>query len=55
MTENIKGKLTLLNRLSKAAKKRYGDNAADALVGALSTVVTKEQLQVLCDAWESDD
>jgi len=41
------------NRLSEIARQKFGDNAVEALVGALATVVTATQLQVLCDAWST--
>ena len=41
----------LLNEVSKLARHNFGDNAVEALVGALSTVVTNAQLQALIEAW----
>jgi len=42
----------LLNEISKLARQNWGDNAVEALVGLLSTVVTDAQLRVLVEAWE---
>jgi hypothetical protein len=39
----------LLNDLAQAMRDKYQDNAVEALVGALSTVVTEEQLRVLLE------
>jgi hypothetical protein len=41
----------LLNEISKLARQNWGDNAVEALVGLLSTVVTDAQLQALVEAW----
>jgi hypothetical protein len=40
----------LLNDLAQAMRDKYQDNAVEALVGALSTVVTEDQLKVLLEA-----
>ena len=40
----------LLNDLAQVMRDKYQDNAVEALVGALSTVVTEEQLKVLLEA-----
>jgi hypothetical protein len=40
----------LLNDLAQAMRDKYQDNAVEALVAALSTVVTEEQLKVLLEA-----
>ena len=40
----------LLNDLAQAMRNRYEDNAVEALVGALASVVTDEQLKVLLEA-----
>jgi hypothetical protein len=40
----------LLNDLAQAMRNKYQDNAVEALVAALSTVVTEEQLKVLLEA-----
>jgi hypothetical protein len=42
----------LCNELSRTARATFGDTAVEALVGALSTVVTDEQLKVLIEAWK---
>ncbi len=55
MTENIKTKVEVINGLSKAARQRYGDNAVEALVGALSTVCTPNQMQALLNSWSQND
>lgn len=39
----------LLNELAKLYRQEWGDNAVEALLGVLSTVVTDEQLQKLVD------
>lgn len=41
----------LLNEITKLARNKFGDNAVEALVGLLSTVVTDTQLQALVAAW----
>jgi len=41
----------LLNDITKLARQNWGDNAVEALVGLLSTVVTDEQLRVLFESW----
>ena len=41
----------LLNEITKSARHNFGDNAVEALVGLLSTVVTDAQLRVLVEAW----
>ena len=41
----------LLNDISKLARQNWGDNAVEALVGLLSTVVTDAQLSALVEAW----
>jgi hypothetical protein len=41
----------LLNDITKLARQNFGDNAVEALVGLLSTVVTDAQLRVLVEAW----
>ncbi len=41
----------LLNDITKLARHNFGDNAVEALVGLLSTVVTDAQLRVLVEAW----
>jgi len=38
-----------LNVLVDLVKSKWGDNAVEAVVGLLSTVVTEKQLQVLID------
>jgi len=37
----------LLNELNKTVRDRFGDNAVEALIGVLSTVVNEKQLKVL--------
>ena len=41
----------LLNDITKLARQNWGDNAVEALVGLLSTVVTDAQLSALVEAW----
>lgn len=41
----------LLNDITKLARQNFGDNAVEALVGLLSTVVTDAQLRALVEAW----
>jgi hypothetical protein len=41
----------LLNTLSEVAREKYGDTAVEALVGALSTLVTTSQLETLIRHW----
>jgi hypothetical protein len=41
----------LLNEISKLARHNFGDNAVEALVGLLSTVVTDAQLRALLGSW----
>ena len=41
----------LLNEISRLARQNWGDNAVEALVGLLSTVVTDTQLRALVEAW----
>lgn len=40
-------------QLAAAARQKFGDNAVEALVGTLSSVVGPEQLQVLLKAWSA--
>ena len=40
-------------QLAAAARQKFGDNAVEALVGALSSVVGPEQLQVLLKTWSA--
>jgi len=40
-------------QLAAAARQKFGDNAVEALVGALSSVVGSEQLQVLLKTWSA--
>jgi len=42
---------TTQNQLCEIARQKYGDNAVEALVYALASVVTPQQLSALCDAW----
>lgn len=45
----MKKQADLLNELVKLYRQEWGDNAVEALLGVLSTVVTDEQLQKLVD------
>ena len=54
MTENIKAEIEVLNGVGKAARQRYGDNAVEALVGALASVCSAQQLKALFDRWSSN-
>jgi len=40
-------------QLAAAARQKFGDNAVEALVGALSSVVGPEQFQVLLETWSA--
>ena len=40
-------------QLAAAARQKFGENAVEALVGALSSVVGPEQLQVLLKTWSA--
>lgn len=40
-------------QLAAAARQKFGDNAVEALVGTLSSVVGPEQLRVLLEAWSA--
>ena len=40
-------------QLAAAARQKFGDNAVEALVGALSSAVGTERLQVLLTAWSA--
>jgi len=55
MTENIKAEVEIINALSKVARQRFGDNAVEALVGALSTICTANQMQALLNGWSQND
>jgi hypothetical protein len=55
MTENIKTEVQIINELCKVARQRYGDNAVEALIGALSTVCTTNQLNALLNGWSQND
>jgi len=37
----------LLNELNKVVRDRFGDNAVEALIGVLSTLMNEKQLRVL--------
>lgn len=37
----------LLNELNRLVRDRFGDNAVEALIGVLSTLVSEKQLKVL--------
>ena len=43
--------ITTENALAATARQKFGDNAVEALVGALSSAVGTERLQVLLKAW----
>ena len=40
-------------QLAAAARQKFGENAVEALVGALSSAVGTERLQVLLEAWSA--
>jgi hypothetical protein len=40
-------------QLAAAARQKFGENAVEALVGALSSAVGTERLQVLLKAWSA--
>jgi hypothetical protein len=40
-------------QLAAAARQKFGENAVEALVGALSSAVGNERLQVLLEAWSA--
>ena len=42
----------LLNELCDVARNTFNDNAVEALVGALSSVVTTKQLEALLTKWK---
>ena len=42
----------LLNELCEVSRNAFDDNAVEALVGALSTVITTKQLEALITAWK---
>ena len=42
---------TTRNQLCEIARQKHGDEAVEALVYALASVVTSQQLSALCDAW----
>jgi hypothetical protein len=41
----------VINQLCVVVRQRYGDNAVEALVGALSSVCTFKQLETLLARW----
>jgi len=43
--------ITTENALAATARQKFGENAVEALVGALSSAVGTERLQVLLTAW----
>jgi homoserine kinase len=47
----MKAEAELLNKLSRLAREKHGDNAVEALVGALSSVTTTEQIEALYLKW----
>jgi len=44
----------VINQLCVVVKQRYGDNAVEALVGALSSVCTFKQLETLLARWSKN-
>ena len=40
-------------QLAAAARQKFGENAVEALIGTLSSVVGPERLQVLLTAWST--
>ena len=40
-------------QLAAAARQKFGENAVEALIGTLSSVVGPERLQVLLTAWSA--
>ena len=40
-------------QLAAAARQKFGENAVEALIGTLSSVVGPEQLQVLLKTWSA--
>jgi len=40
-------------QLAAAARQKFGENAVEALIGALSSAVGTERLQVLLEAWSA--
>jgi hypothetical protein len=40
-------------QLAAAARQKFGENAVEALVGALSSAIGTERLQVLLKAWSA--
>ena len=40
-------------QLAAAARHKFGENAVEALIGALSSAVGTERLQVLLEAWSA--
>ena len=43
-----------INQLCIVVRKRYGDNAVEALVGALSSVCKPQQLETLLAGWSKN-
>jgi len=44
----------VINQLCIAVRQRYGDNAVEALVGALSSVCKPQQLETLLARWSEN-
>ena len=51
LTDAQKHEANLINEICRLARLKYDDNAVEALVGVLSTVVTTAQLEALVEAW----
>lgn len=39
----------LINRYAQVMRDRWGDNAVEALIGVLSTIISERQLEVLIE------
>lgn len=44
-----------LNRIADIYKKRFGENAVEAVLGLMSTLVTDKQLEVLLEKLEEEE
>ena len=44
----------VVNQLCVVVRQRYGDNAVEALVGALSSICTFKQLETLLARWSEN-
>jgi hypothetical protein len=51
LTDAQNHEASLMNEICQLARYKYDDNAIEALVGVLSTVVTTAQLEALCARW----